>query len=819
VAKEIELLKKVIRLANSNIGFDDRLRGIMDLLVRREEWEKSLLFIKASEQGPLSLKVASPRDPAGEQQPVILPKTPLDACYQRGQTVFIGRLNRKEHKALLKIPLFKGYLSLIALPIQDDTVIYGVVCLLSHQTLRLDPQEQDLLDIISRELAGIIRNSQIYTESRKRISELSVLYQVGKVIGSTLELEDLLKRTVAIIAQVINAKGAALLMTDKHSESVKVDSEFGAIPAFIKGKILKDIRDQKGDYIFSEDRSQAGTTWVPPSAGKEGLNAPSGDRVPSFMCIPLLFKGPYRGRLCVYQKITFSGGPEPRFTEDDLSILSTIGNIIASSLENALTFQEMETLARNNEWMVKNLSTLYQIDSAMMTTSSLQELLQIILEAITLKQGLGFNRALLFLVDENGQTLKAMANSVQREDSKAAGDSGGLDLADPDLSHFLTNQVAHHQEQEIPTAPFLKDLKIPLSGDEGILARTVLEGHSFFITDALQDPRTNKVLVKRLGTESFASLPLRAKNKVIGVIVVDNFLDKHPISEEDLRLLEMLAHQAGLAIENTRLYAFIEKTNQELKAAREQLLESEKLVALGEMAAGMAHEIRNPLVSIGGFVRRLYKRFQGDQQVETYFEVIISEVERLEKTLNEIMDFSHDPRGKYLEEEFNPIVEGALELIQRELDEAKVVVQKELGKVPRVFCDERQMRHVFYNLFLNSSQAMTQGGLLVIRTYLEKGPEHAWAVCEIRDTGGGIPPELLHNIFNPFFTTKANGSGLGLPIVHKIVTRHDGEVEIDNRPGEGVAFIIKLPLANNSQQPFRKGPFWGEEEHETHSNR
>ena len=105
---------------------------------------------------------------------------------------------------------------------------------------------------------------------------------------------------------------------------------------------------------------------------------------------------------------------------------------------------------------------------------------------------------------------------------------------------------------------------------------------------------------------------------------------------------------------------------------------------------------------------------------------------------------------------------------------------------------------------------MPQGGQLTLRTYLTKEPDRSWVACEVKDTGGGIPPELLHNIFNPFFTTKDHGSGLGLSIVHKIITRHQGEVDIDNRPGEGISFLIKFPLAKDVQQLFPKNQiFWG----------
>ena len=537
------------------------------------------------------------------------------------------------------------------------------------------------------------------------------------------------------------------------------------------------------------------------------------------MCITLNFKGPYQGRLCVYEKIPLGGEEAPHFTEDDLSILSTIGNIIANSLENALTFQKIEGLARKNEWMVRNLSTLYQIDSAMMTSASLKDLPQIILEAITLKEGLGFNRAILFLADEDKKILTPMAWSIQRESGRDPSLPKQERLTGNKLSGFLVSQAAQTRSARQEADQVVHTIKIPLTKDSGILARTFLEGKTFLIDHISEDPRINKELAKRLNLDSFASIPIFAKDKVVGVIEVDNFMDKHPITEEDLYLLSMLSHQAGLALENARLYAFIEKTNEELKVARERLIDTEKMVAIGEMAAGLAHEIRNPLVSIGGFVRRLYKKFPGDEQVQSYFQVIINEVERLEKTLNEITDFSQDPRGKYKDWDLNRIVEDALGLIQRDLDEGDIKVEKQWGNVPKIFGDNRQLVHVFYNLFLNSCQAMPRGGLLTVRTFLEKGPDRDWVTCQIKDTGGGIQPDVLHNIFNPFFTTKDHGSGLGLPIVHKIVTRHNGEVDIDNRPGEGVSFLIKFPTAKEARQYLRKNKIIGEENHETDIDR
>jgi two-component system, NtrC family, sensor histidine kinase HydH len=815
----LDFIKKTVRLSNSGIGFEDRLQGILDLLVRKEGVQKAILFGLNPEKDTLDVKKTSPKTSSFGPGPLSLPMTrgPLQEVIRNRTPLLIHHLNRRDHKPLLKNPLFKGFNSLIALPVEDDSVLYGVLTLLSGQTLTIDPGAMELFDLVSWELAGIIRNSKVYTESKKRIAELSVLYQVGKVIGSTLELDNLIERIVAITAQVINARGSVLVIIEKPSNTCIVKSEFGWVPSGVKEKILKDLMVDARDLTFDRASTSSAANPVDPPIKNENKAAAEKSPSPS-LSIPLNFKGSYWGRLCVYEKMALGGEETADFNEDDLSLLSTLGNIVASSLENALTFQKIETLARRNEWMVKNLSTLYQIDSAMMTTSSLKDLSQIILEAITLEEGLGFNRAVLLMADEEKKFLFPMAWSIQMESGPAA-DSRRKDLSGSQLTSFLVNQASRIRNTRQETDKIFKDLKIPLTKDAGIISRTFLEGRIFLVERAQENSETNKNLAKQLNLDSFASIPVYAKDKVIGVIEVDNSLDKRPITEEDLYLLTMLANQAGLALENTRLYDFIEKTNDELKITREQLMESEKMVAIGEMASGLAHEIRNPLVSIGGFVRRLAKKFQGNGEARSYFQVIITEVERLEKTLNEIVDFSQNPREKYKDWDLNRIVEEALALIQRELDENKIKIHKEWGKIPEVFGDNRQLRHVFYNLFLNSSQAMPHGGVLTIRTFLDQGSERSWVICEIKDSGGGVPPELLHNIFNPFFTTKAQGSGLGLSIVHKIVTRHNGKVDIDNRPGEGVIFSVKLPLAREAHRYFQKIRISREENHETDINR
>ena len=457
--------------------------------------------------------------------------------------------------------------------------------------------------------------------------------------------------------------------------------------------------------------------------------------------------------------------------------------MISSSLENALTFQAVDGLARHNKLLVRNLSCLYDISVAMMTTVKMDELLSIISKALTLKQGLGFDRAMILLVNEEEDTLLGAA--IKQTSLEKVND--GLLFADrlkPEID----------REKDPPDDKFLK-LEIPLQPGQNILADTALGKKGIIVSQKEKGIGPSLSLPLGWGRHAFATVAMLAKGKVVGVIAVDRDLSLAEITTEDLQNLSMLANQAGLAIENSRLYEYIEQMNLSLSQTRERLLEAEKLAALGEMAAGMAHEIRNPLVSIGGFTRRLLKSMDQDSPHRVYIEVIINEVTRLEKTLSEVLDFSRDTLGHLEERNLNDVLNEALYILRRDLKEENIKIVKDLNEIPIVLIDERQIKHVFFNLFFNAQQAMLRGGLLLVKTYPTTISDRVYAACEVSDEGPGIAPEVLPNIFNPFFTTKDTGTGLGLSIVHKIISRHNGVIEVINGPDKGATFTIKLPAA------------------------
>jgi signal transduction histidine kinase len=239
---------------------------------------------------------------------------------------------------------------------------------------------------------------------------------------------------------------------------------------------------------------------------------------------------------------------------------------------------------------------------------------------------------------------------------------------------------------------------------------------------------------------------------------------------------------------------------------QERLVQSEKLAALGEMAANVAHELRNPLVSIGGFARRLHKSIE-DPKNKRYTTIVIKEVNRLEKILNNVLSFTRRPMYKFEPCQIHKVVNETLEIYYEEMVDKKIECHKEYSEdLPVIEIDRLQFKQALINLVANAIQAMPKGGSLWIRIFEDQLLDNKGLTIEITDTGGGVSEDILHNVFNPFFTTKTIGTGLGLAITHKIVTLHNGRIGLKNEPGKGATFIIKLPLKQRKEATPKKLP-------------
>ncbi len=230
-----------------------------------------------------------------------------------------------------------------------------------------------------------------------------------------------------------------------------------------------------------------------------------------------------------------------------------------------------------------------------------------------------------------------------------------------------------------------------------------------------------------------------------------------------------------------------------MKDMEESVKRSERLASVGQLAAGIAHEIRNPLASISGAIQLLREEEFSNPHAQRLMEIIVTESNRLNRLINEFLLYAQPPKATKKKVELDKVVEDTLEIFFRTPQwNYGIRLIKEIEKGIVVECDPQQMQQVLWNLLINAVEAMEGKG--VLKVGLRKEPADNKVILRVTDTGKGIPPDKVERIFDPFFTTKERGTGLGLSIVHKIIEQHRGTITVLSKVGEGTTFNITMPL-------------------------
>jgi len=445
---------------------------------------------------------------------------------------------------------------------------------------------------------------------------------------------------------------------------------------------------------------------------------------------------------------------------------------------------------------ISELSILNEISEVLASTTDLNVVLNVILAGATSHQGLGFNRAFLFLMDADCTFLEgrvAIGPANEEEAQKIWGEILGKNLS---LRKTLQSYTAIDKKTDTHVNNIAKSIRIPLSDENNILIKAVNSKESYNIKNAASNPYVPKEFLDKLNCNEFAITPLLAEDVVLGVLLADNAITKKPIEDHDIETLRAFAISASLAIEKSELYKINEEkvleldiAYRELKENRDRLIRAEKLAAVGEMSATVAHGIRNPLVAIGGFARRLFKKEDEKSNNKKYLRIIVEEIDRLEMLLSELLSFIR-PQKLHLEKiSLNEVIEKNLQIFALEFEKRNVMIEKNLSLVPRLEIDSGQFNRVLQNMFNNAMDAMPEGGILKIVT----GMKDSFIRLSISDTGIGIPEEDLENVFHPFFTSKSTGTGLGLAVCNQIISIHNGHFSLAINESSGMTFNIYLP--------------------------
>jgi two-component system NtrC family sensor kinase len=329
---------------------------------------------------------------------------------------------------------------------------------------------------------------------------------------------------------------------------------------------------------------------------------------------------------------------------------------------------------------------------------------------------------------------------------------------------------------------------------EGIVGYVAESGNSKLVNDVERDPHFWAEVDEETGFTSreILCVPLRVRDRVLGAIEVINKLGGK-FTEQDLELLQAMAASVAVAVDNANLYRELADFADELERSQAQLVQAEKMAAIGRLAASVAHEINNPLQAIHNSLHLSLHERLGEMKRLQYLTMAQAEVQRLIEIVQRMLDFYRPSRGGVVPTEVNGILENVLALAQKRLQHGDIRVHTDLkSDLPQIPMVSDQISQVVLNIVINAVDAMPSGGELWLETGLSEDGE--WVLVSFRDTGPGMSADQMANLFEPFYTTKSDGTGLGLAISYGIIERHGGEIEVLNPPGKGAMFVVRLPV-------------------------
>lgn len=439
------------------------------------------------------------------------------------------------------------------------------------------------------------------------------------------------------------------------------------------------------------------------------------------------------------------------------------------------------------------ISLISQISESIQKDDEIERVLFAILTAVTSGSGLGFNRAMLFLHDRENNMLEGKMAVGPDTVEEAVQIWGAVKSEEVDI----LKRMEDYNSKDRKGIKFYEKVigtNYKLNSDH-LLVKVLKEQRYYHIKDAWNDTRVDPDTRDFIDVSEFVAVPLIAGNRAIGVIIADNKYNHAPIWQDNIELLSIFAVQAALSIESCKNLTNVRGKMEKIQQRQDAIVESEKMAAVGRIAAHIAHEIRNPLVTVGGYARRIIqivnKGLKNPDNIVKSAEVILKESERLEKILSNVMDFTRP--SPYIREfnNLNTVIEDTVSLLNNVFQERKIDIKLNLEEnLPLVKSDFNQLKQVMLNLVQNAMDSIGSDG--EVEVISELGEDKV--IIRVLDTGAGIEDDDLKNLFEPFFTTKVTGVGLGLAVVRRIINDHNGEISASNIPEGGAEFRVEFPI-------------------------
>jgi GAF domain-containing protein len=636
-----------------------------------------------------------------------------------------------------------GNRSVLAVPLRIGERVIGALALGDHVGRRFDDDEIRLAEAFADQAALALENARLYGEMTRRRREAEELARLARTLTESLDPHDVGQRIVESVLVLFQARSSVLrlLRADGSLLTLAGGGRFRDVshmaPILPAGVGPSGIAIVEGRAVASTDVFNDPAIVLSDDVAAAMRRTGAG----AVLAVPLRARGRTIGTLAL-------GDVAGRvFSEAEVTLLQAFGDQAALALENAQLYEE-------NRRQVEELSVLLDLSQAV--TGQL-------------------DRATLL------EAIRTQASRI-------------LDAAN--MAIVLRDEERGDLEVVLRVVDGVPDMRAPLrypSRTVGLMSAVLESGKALRTEDYHAECARRGLAPLRTfpGARHWLGVPMTTGDMVIGVLTLRS--PTRAFGEADERLLSSIGHLAALALRSARLFEERTRAYSELAAAQDQLVRTEKLRALGEMASGVAHDFNNLLASILSRAQLTLQRLQ-DPQLRKWLQVIERSALDGAQTVRRLQEFTRTRRDQpFVPVDLNEIVRGALEITQSRWREetrsrgVDVEAQTSFGRLPTIAGDPAELREAMTNLILNAVDAMPTGGTLTLTTRVENN----LVVVTVADTGVGIPEAIRGKIFDPFFTTKGpQGTGLGLSMTYGILSRHGARITVDSQEGRGTTFHL-----------------------------
>jgi GAF domain-containing protein len=671
--------------------------------------------------------------------------------------------------------------SLVAVPIMLGNVAKGLILIENYEKHdAFSDSDVRLLTTLANSMSIALENARLFEqtkhllhESRQRNAELSILNAIQEGLVMEMDLTGIINLVGDKLREALDFQDIGIRLYDKEKDLLHFHYEYergerlmiDPMPPTMVSKYVLDKKEMLLVKHNDENRIK--------SLGIEGVDLiPSTDRSKSFIAVPILAGNEAKGLIIIenYEK-------EDAYSESDIRLLTTLANSMSVALENARLFDETLRLYKESEQRASDLLTVNRITKAIAGHLEINKLIEMVGEST--KKQFKANIGYVALLNKKTQMI----------------------------------EFPYGYGEEFP----------PLKYGEGLTSK-IIQTREPLLLNKMVNEKAQELGVKRIGVKaaSYLGVPIPVGDEIIGALSVQSTEEENKFNEEDMRLLNTLATHVGIAINNANAYQELSSTLQDLKSTQDQLVAQEKLASLGELTAGIAHEIKNPLNFINNFsevsgelLDEMKEELQNDRKDEAIELVedikqnlvkINQHGNRADSIVKGMLLHSRGTSGEKALTDINDLLDQYVNLAyhgMRAQDKGfNITIEKNydesLGKINLV---PQDISRVFLNLINNACYAANEkkqkngnnfSPLLKVSTKDLKDR----VKIGIMDNGNGIPESVKEQIFNPFFSTKptGEGTGLGLSLSYDIVVKqHAGEITFESETGKYTEFIIIIP--------------------------